>query len=71
MARHFETIEMPSGEIVAVGPFASFEECARFAEHVESTLGLATSHGGMRALSISECARELGVRPAQLRPPTD
>jgi hypothetical protein len=68
MNTFIEKVELPSGDIVAVGPFATQEAGQAFAENIEYGRHLATSHGGLRYLSVRELAAELGVKPSVLKP---
>jgi hypothetical protein len=72
MDKFIETVELDSGETVAVGPFHSQEKGQAFAEHIESynsdTPGIACSRGGMRLLTVDALARELGIPAARLKP---
>lgn len=68
--KYVELVELEAeGEVVAVGPFPSAEAGSDFAEHIEHCheLPVNGSRGGVRILSVTELAAELGVTPKVLR----
>lgn len=70
MDKHIELVEMPDGNVVAVGPFHDPDKASAFAQHIEygdGDTGL-TSRGGVRMLTVDVLARELGIKPSDLKP---
>jgi hypothetical protein len=72
VSKSIEMVELNTGEVVAVGPFPDLNAGSDFAEHIEdynNPLPISGSRGGVRLLSISQLAAELGVPASKLRAP--
>lgn len=72
VSKSIELVELNTGEVVAVGPFPDFDAGSDFSRHIENyenPLPVSGSRGGVRLLSISQLAAELGVPAAKLRAP--
>lgn len=72
---YVELVEMSDGNVVAVGPFPDADTATTWARHIEYggtyIPGLVTSRGGVRLLSVTALARELGTTRATLTPPKE
>jgi hypothetical protein len=73
MDKFVELVELPDGNVVAVGGFTTADEAHDFAQHIEYSEAMPAlgSRGGVRLLTVAALARELGIRPALLKPVSD